>query len=97
MYSKRFPATTCDQGTAYLAMRMIGEVYPFCPLTLEIQSTAVQECPYIVQIEGRAVSLIVHPVQQCPSLAGRVTNSQKVFANEALYQLSYTPKGRRTG
>jgi hypothetical protein len=32
------------------------------------------------------------PVQRCPSLSERVTKPQKIFANDALYQLSYTPE-----
>src|SRR4051794_37362506 len=43
-------------------------------------------------LEGVALLLASASVQPSPSASGRVAKPQKIFANEALYQLSYTPQ-----
>jgi hypothetical protein len=57
---------------------------------------SVYSCPKVstrlCAINAREFLLATTPVAVCPRESSKVTESQKIFANETLYQLSYTPE-----
>jgi hypothetical protein len=70
-----------------------GEGHPFCPPGAgDSVYSRPEMSTRLCESEGGRLLLASARVQPSPSESELVTKPQKIFANDVLYQLSYTPK-----
>jgi hypothetical protein len=93
---RRFIVGTAEQKIADLKAQIEAHreegVHPFCPPGAGkrvVFSPLQSSLPH--GFITRPFLLATTPVALCPRQSPKVTKPQKIFANETLYQLSYTP------